>query len=90
MTAHTCPSIPEVVLPTNEPLRCTTCGVELRITCGNEGCPPPLPARNQVSSRAGVRVGQRTYQPKECVDCRQSFVPTGPRDVRCVECKAGR
>jgi hypothetical protein len=32
---------------------------------------------------------QRTYQPKVCA-CGSTFTPTGPRDVRCPACKAGR
>jgi hypothetical protein len=93
MTAtHTCPTIPTIDpdFPPAGPLRCLNCGEELRITCGNEGCPPPLGPRNQVASRAGKPMGPRTYKPKPCAGCPKEFQPTGPRDTLCPDCKAKR
>jgi acetyl-CoA carboxylase beta subunit len=36
---------------------------------------------------ANVEKKPRTYKPKVC-RCGDTFTPTGPRDIRCVPCKA--
>lgn len=90
MTAvHACPTIPpiDVDFPPAGPLRCLECGQVLKITCGNEGCPPPLGPRNQVAQGS---IAARVYKPKTCLGCQDEFLPTGPRDTLCADCKAKR
>ncbi len=96
MTTRVCPEIPEIdpQFPPAGPLKCAGCGNELRITCGNDGCPPPLGPRNQVGHgvHRGAHAGKgtpRTYKPKTCA-CGAEFTPTGPRDTACAACKAKR
>lgn len=100
MTAvHPCPTVPPIdpQFPPTGALKCLGCGAELKITCGNEGCPPPLAPANQVgrggvhrASRSGKPMAPRTYKRKPCAGCQNDFQPSGPRDTLCVDCKAKR
>jgi hypothetical protein len=71
-------------------LCCGNCGEELEVRCKNGHEPEPFKLRDAASSRTDVArqpSSPRTYKPKAC-GCGITFQPTGPRDIRCVTCKA--
>ena len=78
------------------PITCVDCGQPLELTC--TGACGKTDASIEAATNAHPSVAHesnlaqrkaRTYQPKVC-PCGTTFTPTGPRDVRCPACKAGR
>ena len=103
----------ELVDVIGKPLRCTSCGEELELSCpkGHVHQAPRSVSPNVARPIAekvrtcdaghelkGSRrrclicdpkptpTSSRTYKPKQC-GCGRTFMPTGPRALRCEECR---
>jgi hypothetical protein len=95
----TCPDATVDSVPAG-PIKCGCCGHPIELTCKGK-CDPShyataIKAAAPLNSAQRTRPGRahetspRTYRPKPCVGCVNTFTPVGPRDTFCEACKAKR